>query len=128
MWLVEAVAEFIEWFESQRQRTQERVAAVVKLLERHGPSLGRPYVDRISSSRINKLKELRATSGSKVAVRVLFFFDSRRVAMLLVGGDKGGRWHQWYPEAIAVAEERAQRHEAQLRHRGTNNDGINHDR
>ena len=114
MWLVEAVAEFVEWLDCQRQRTQERVAAVVKLLERHGPALGRPYVDRISSSRINKLKELRATSGSAVAVRILFFFDSRRIAMLLVGGDKSGRWHQWYPQAIALAEERAARHEMTL--------------
>jgi hypothetical protein len=37
-------------------------------------------------------------------VRVLFIFDPARNAVLLVAGDKAGRWQQWYQEAIPAAE------------------------
>lgn len=31
-------------------------------------------------------------------------FDPRRVAVLLVGGNKTGRWNDWYPAAIREAD------------------------
>lgn len=37
-------------------------------------------------------------------MRVLFAFDSRRIAVLLIGGDKRDRWRQWYREAIPKAD------------------------
>jgi hypothetical protein len=39
-------------------------------------------------------------------LRVLFVFDPERRAVLLVGGDKTGRWVEWYREAIPPAERR----------------------
>lgn len=39
-------------------------------------------------------------------MRILFVFDPRREAILLVAGDKSGRWREWYREAIPVAEAR----------------------
>jgi hypothetical protein len=64
----------------------------------------------------------RARFGSRASgrapgtaeVRLLFVFDPVREAIVLVAGDKAGRWSAWYAEAIPLAEERyaAYRHEA----------------
>lgn len=37
-------------------------------------------------------------------MRILFIFDPARNAVLLIAGDKSGRWTQWYREAIPMAE------------------------
>ena len=47
------------------------------------------------------MKELRAAKGG--AWRVLFSFDPRRQAILLVGGDKTGAWNDWYEWAVPLA-------------------------
>jgi hypothetical protein len=39
-------------------------------------------------------------------VRLLFVFDAEREAIVLVAGDKAGRWRTWYAEAISLAGER----------------------
>ena len=39
-------------------------------------------------------------------MRLLFLFDPDREAIFLVAGDKAGRWSRWYPEAMALAEQR----------------------
>ena len=36
---------------------------------------------------------------------MLFTFDPRRRAILLVGGDKTGRWNEWHEWAIPVADD-----------------------
>ena len=69
---------------------QENVAARVALLEEHGPALGRPTVDHVKASAFHNVKELRCSSDG--ALRVLFTFDPRREAVLLLGGDKAGNW------------------------------------
>ncbi|MFI7437898.1 hypothetical protein [Micromonospora haikouensis] len=33
-------------------------------------------------------------------------FDIEREAVILVAGDKAGRWSQWYRENVPVAEDR----------------------
>jgi hypothetical protein len=71
-----------------------------------GPQLGRPLVDRIHSSKIHNLKELRPRVPGTAEVRLLFVFDPDREAIVLVAGDKAGRWSAWYAEAIPLAEER----------------------
>ncbi|TDE38528.1 type II toxin-antitoxin system RelE/ParE family toxin [Actinomadura sp. 6K520] len=71
-----------------------------------GPVLGRPMVDRIRGSGIHNLKELRPGSTGASEVRILFVFDPVRAAVLLVAGDKAGRWRSWYDRAIPLAEER----------------------
>jgi hypothetical protein len=47
------------------------------------------------------MKELRPL-GTRI--RILFAFDPRRTAILLIGGDKTGRWRQWYEEYIPIAD------------------------
>ena len=49
------------------------------------------------------MKELRASAGG--ALRVLFMLDPRRQVILLLGGDKGGAWDQWYRWAVPMADE-----------------------
>ncbi len=48
------------------------------------------------------MKELRC--GTAGALRVLFIFDPRRTAILLLGGAKAGAWAEWYKEAVAAAD------------------------
>lgn len=77
---------------------QADVAACVEALQARGPALGRPFVDTLSHSRLSNLEELRVPRGH---LRVLFCFDPRRVAILLLGGDKSGRWEAWYRDAVS---------------------------
>ena len=51
------------------------------------------------------MKELRPPSAGRTEVRILFVFDPWRSAVLLVAGDKSGRWKQWYRYAVPGAEQ-----------------------
>lgn len=95
--------EFGGWWESLTIDQQEDVAARVELLEHEGPGLGRPVVDRVATSSFHNMKELRCSSDG--ALRVLFAFDPRRQAILLLGGDKSGNWNAWYEHAVPTADE-----------------------
>ena len=94
--------EFGDWWEGLATEQQEDITARVELLEQHGPALGRPVVDRVVSSTFHNMKELRCSSDG--ALRVLFAFDPRREAILLLGGDKTGNWEAWYRQAIPEAD------------------------
>jgi hypothetical protein len=78
-----------------------RVVQAIDLLAEAGPGLGRPLVDSIHESAMANLKELRPGT-----VRILFAFDPWRASVLLVAGDKAGRWNAWYRQAIPLAEQR----------------------
>lgn len=101
--------------------------AATDVLERQGPTLGRPLVDTITGSKLRNLKELRPASPGESEIRILFAFDPTRMAILLVGGDKASgesgkdRWSGWYKKAIPKAEKLYERHLAELRG-GTNAD------
>lgn len=99
MWDVEYTEEFGAWWEDLEPDDQERLTAAVELLEKLGPSLGRPLVDTLKGSKHPNMKELRPGT-----VRVLFAFDPRRTAILLLAGDKSGHWKDWYVEAIPEAD------------------------
>ena len=71
-------------------------------MQERGPSLGRPIVDRIKGSRHHNMKELRSVGGH---IRVLFVFDPDRRAILLIGGEKAGRWKDWYRKSIPIADD-----------------------
>jgi hypothetical protein len=81
---------------------QEDVRASVKILQRRGPSLGRPHVDSVARSRYPNMKELRTQRAGR-PYRTLFAFDPRRVAILLIGGDKTGN-DRWYDEFVPLAD------------------------
>ena len=103
MWEVEVTDQFIERWSSLSDAQREVVTDRVDLLAERGPDLGRPVVDRINSSRHQMMKELRAAKGG--ALRVLFCFDPRRQAILLLGGDKSGEWNNWYEWAVPFADD-----------------------
>ena len=73
--------------------------------EPHGTRSRRPLVDTITASKIKNLKELRPGSSGTSEIRILFVFDPWRSAILLVAGDKSGKWKRWYAEAIPHAEQ-----------------------
>jgi hypothetical protein len=60
------------------------------------------------------MKELRPGSTGRTEIRVLFAFDLRRRAILLLGGDKSGNWSSWYEANIPVADQRFSEHQAAL--------------
>jgi len=60
-----------------------RVLARIDLLAQHGPTLDHPYTSQIEG----KLREPRFQFG-KTRYRVLYFFDERRVGVLLHGFTK----------------------------------------
>ena len=88
-----------------RRRHPQPGRAGLDTLADLGPGLGRPLVDTIHGSSIANLKELRPGT-----VRILFVFDPWRDSILLVAGDKSGRWLGWYREAIPLAEQRYERY------------------
>jgi hypothetical protein len=90
--------------------TASLVEAAIDKLADDGPTLGRPLVDRIKGSRHHNMKELRPGSAGGSEVRVLFAFDPRRQAILLVAGDKSGSWKTWYAQNVPVADDRYDEH------------------
>ena len=101
MWQVEYTDEFEAWWDDLDVDVREAIGSAVDVLERLGPGCGRPLVDTIKGSRHANMKELRPPAGN---VRILFAFDPRRTAILLLGGDKTNRWHRWYRDMIPVAD------------------------
>lgn len=106
VWAVILVGEVEDWFLALETKSAELVAAAIDNLEQHGPTLGRPLVDRIEGSRLHNMKELRPGSAGSSEIRILFAFDPQRQAVLLVAGDKSGQWSEWYASAIPIAEDR----------------------
>jgi hypothetical protein len=54
------------------------------------------------------MKELRPGSSGRSEMRILYAFDFRRKALLLLGGDKAERrndWATWYDRNVKVADE-----------------------
>jgi hypothetical protein len=107
-WEVEFTDEFEAWWGSLSADEQEVISAKVELLEERGPALSRPHADVIASSRHANMKELRAKVGER-HLRVLFAFDPRRAALLLIGGDKTDD-PKWYVEFVPIADDLFDRH------------------
>lgn len=105
-WEVILLDEVEGWLLSLDPETADLVVNAIDLLEDQGPTLGRPYADRVKDSKIHNMKELRPGSAGTSEVRILFVFDPKRQAVLLVAGDKSGAWQTWYREAIPLAEKR----------------------
>ena len=115
MWEVEY--EYIEpWLDAQDDETVASVFAALELLCEHGPALGRPLVDSLEAQTMRNLKELSPASPGTSEVRILFAFDSKRKAIMLLAGDKSAgknnkaKWAGWYRRAIPEAERLLQQH------------------
>ena len=111
-WEVEYTEVFGAWWNSLSEPEQDSIAAAVDLLEEYGPALKRPYADTVAMSKHANMKELRIQHAGR-PYRVLYAFDPRRTALLLIGGDKTGN-DRWYQEFVPLADKLFDRHLAQL--------------
>jgi hypothetical protein len=114
-WDIEVTHEFTFWWNDLTSDQQDIVTIAVEKLGDHGPNLGRPYADHVEGSRHQRMKELRPRPGN---LRILFAFDPRRTAILLLGGDKTGAWSDWYRRMIPRADELYDRYLEDLRKEG----------
>ncbi|MFM6091172.1 MAG: type II toxin-antitoxin system RelE/ParE family toxin [Dolichospermum sp.] len=96
--------DFRIWFYQQEQEFQNEAFAVLGILAEFGPGLGRPRVDTLQGAAFSNMKELRIQYQGE-PWRILFAFDPKRQAILLVGGNKAGN-KKWYKENIPIADKR----------------------
>ena len=101
-WEVEYTDEFETWWDGLSEDEQDSLDAVVGLLETHGPTLDYPYSSKINGSKHSHMRELRVQHRGR-PYRVLYAFDPRRAAILLIGGDKTGN-DDWYGEYVPKAD------------------------
>jgi hypothetical protein len=107
-WDVEYTDEFDEWWSSLNEPEQDDIAATVGLLEEKGPSLPFPQSSGIEGSRHGHMRELRIQHAGD-PYRVLYAFDPRRSAILLIGGNKTGN-DRWYEEYVPIADNLYDKH------------------
>ena len=115
-WDVEYTDEFEAWWEGLSEQEQVSLSASVELLEERGPSLGHPHSSGIHGSRHGHMRELRTQHGGR-PFRTLYAFDPRRMAILLIGGDKTGD-NRWYEVHVPIADRLYDEHLDQLRREG----------
>ena len=105
IYMTSEVAAWLENLQASDAKTADLVDDAIYALSRSGPALG----DRSSTpsparrSRISRSYALAPAAPAKI--RILFVFDPWRSAVLLVAGDKSGKWNRWYTEAIPHAEQ-----------------------
>ena len=115
-WEIYSSEEYEAWFETLDPESKEAVLERILLLEAFGPNLPRPYADVIKGSkRYKNLKELRAQTLNHI-LRVVFYFDHKRNAFLLTGGEKKRKNKgRFYKDLIAEAEIIIKKHEKEIR-------------
>lgn len=111
-WDIEYTDEFETWWETLSEAEQIDIDAVVRLLEARGPQLPFPYSSGINGSRHGRMRELRIQHGGE-PYRVLYAFDPRRVAILLIGGNKTGD-DGWYDQFVPIADDLYDEHMVEI--------------
>ncbi|ELQ15484.1 type II toxin-antitoxin system RelE/ParE family toxin [Pseudomonas poae] len=117
-WDIEYTDEFGDWWADLDTGEQSSVSASVDLLGLFGPDLRFPHSSDVKGSRHGNLRELRVQHAGR-PYRVLYAFDPRRCALLLIGGNKAAR-HRWYEEHVRVADKLYDVHLETLRKEGRN--------
>ena len=115
-WEVEYTDEFGVWWNELSDEEQESLAASVRLLEERGPTLGFPHSSGINGSKHHHMRALRTQHRGR-PLRTLYAFDPKRVAILLIGGDKTGA-DRWYDTYVPIADRLYDEHLEQLRKEG----------
>ena len=101
-WDVEYTDEFGAWWSALTEAEQESIDVSVRLLETMGPQLPFPHSSDVKKSRHGHMRELRIQHAGR-PYRVLYAFDPRRAAILLIGGDKTGN-NRWYEVHVPIAD------------------------
>lgn len=101
-WEVEYTDEFEAWWIGLTEEEQIDIDAVVGLLEEKGPHLPYPHSSDVKGTKYGSIRELRIQHKGK-PYRILYAFDPRRAAILLIGGRKTGGT-RWYERYVSVAD------------------------
>lgn len=115
-WNVEGTDEFSDWFSALDEAAQDDVTAIVELLEDKGPQLPYPFSSGIVTSKHSHMRELRIQHAGE-PFRVLYAFDPRRTAILLLGGVKAGD-DRWYDVHVPIADRLYDEYLDELREEG----------
>ena len=107
-WDIEYTEQFFKWWNGLKEEEQITVDASIRLLEHFGPNLKFPYSSGIEGSKFGQMRELRIQHKGK-PYRVLYAFDPRRVAILLIGGNKQSN-KNWYKKFVAIADQLYEQH------------------
>ncbi len=99
---LEYTEEFEKWWSTLTIAQQESVDFSIQLLLEAGIGLRRPHADAVRGSKFANMRELRCQHQG-TPLRVLYAFDPRRSAVLLLGGDKTGN-ARWYEEMLPKAD------------------------
>ncbi|MCE7936016.1 MAG: diaminopimelate decarboxylase [Chlorobi bacterium CHB2] len=119
VWEAEFTDEFAEWWDTLAEGEQDAIDSVVGVLQHKGPMLKEPLSKVILSSRhAPHMKELRISAPGGERLRVFYAFDPRRVAIILIGGNKTGRWKEFYDEYIPIADDLYDEHLRTIDHEG----------
>lgn len=113
-WEVEYTDEFGLWWEDLTEKEQDSIDKSVGLLEAVGPNLDHPYSSQINGSRHGNMRELRVQHGGE-PYRVFYAFDPRRMAMLLIGGNKTGD-DRFYGRMVPQADRIYDQHLQEIGH------------
>lgn len=116
MWEVEYTEELEEWWDTLDDPTQRAVNTLVWMLEEQGSNLKFPYSSGISDSKYSHMRELRIQHKGE-PYRILYAFDPRRCAILLIGGNKVGN-DRWYKKFIPIADKLYDEHLEILKREG----------
>ena len=115
-WEVEYSDEFGEWWDRLSESERESLRASVTLLIQFGPQLRFPHSSGVQASKHGNMRELRTQHAGR-PVRTLYAFDPRRMAILLIGGDKTGKG-RWYDENVPLADRLYDEHLETLKQEG----------
>lgn len=98
--------QFTSWYDGLDQADTDAVYRAVELLQARGVALGFPQSSAITNSKI-AMRELRVQSKGR-PLRILYAFDPKRQAFVMLGADKTGdnRFYEWaVPAAERIYEE-----------------------
>ena len=101
-WEVEYTDEFEAWWNELPIEQQTTINTAVILLEDQGPHLEFPHCSEVKASRHSRMRELRIQIQGR-PFRVLYAFNPKRAAILLLGGDKTGD-DRWYEVNVPIAD------------------------
>ncbi|MBX9723620.1 MAG: type II toxin-antitoxin system RelE/ParE family toxin [Candidatus Obscuribacterales bacterium] len=101
-WTLIYLDHYENWLNEQEEELQDEAFAQLEVLKKFGPTLGRPRVDTLKSSKLANLKELRFFFKG-APIRILFAFDPKKQGVIMLGGDKTGD-NRWYQRNIPIAE------------------------
>ena len=115
-WEIEFTDEFGAWWDTLDEAEQSSVDRIVGALKERGMSLRFPYSSDVKGSRHGQMRELRIQHQGE-PYRVLYAFDPRRMAILLLGGNKTGD-DRWYEVFVPLADKLYDEHLLTLRKEG----------